>query len=140
MFDFPNSPTVGQVYAPTTGLQYTWDGSAWRGSTGDWMQSLAADMSLGFRTSGNRFVVNDKADFTGNDVFAVDETGAVRAYSVLQAAPVSGNAVIALNKPASATAARIQSQTAGSTRWAMDLGDGVAESGSNAGSNFSIFR
>lgn len=29
MFDFPNSPTIGQIYEPTNGLLYEWDGVAW---------------------------------------------------------------------------------------------------------------
>lgn len=30
MFDFPNSPTVGQVYAPAGGPTWQWDGVAWK--------------------------------------------------------------------------------------------------------------
>lgn len=29
MFDFPNSPTVGQVFSPAGGPTYTWDGVKW---------------------------------------------------------------------------------------------------------------
>jgi hypothetical protein len=28
-FDFPATPTVNQVYTPTPGVDYKWDGSAW---------------------------------------------------------------------------------------------------------------
>lgn len=30
MFDFPNSPSVGQVYAPAGGPSWTWDGTVWK--------------------------------------------------------------------------------------------------------------
>lgn len=29
MFDFPNSPTIGQTYTPASGVTYQWDGQAW---------------------------------------------------------------------------------------------------------------
>lgn len=29
MFDFPNSPTIGQSYSPSAGITYQWDGQAW---------------------------------------------------------------------------------------------------------------
>src|SRR6476646_7224198 len=32
-FDFPSSPTVGQTYAPATGILYTWNGYAWAAQT-----------------------------------------------------------------------------------------------------------
>lgn len=30
VFDFPASPTLGQVYDTGTGAVYTWDGAAWK--------------------------------------------------------------------------------------------------------------
>lgn len=47
---------------------------------------------------------------------------------------------IALNKSASAQASAVYGQTAGSNRWAIELGNATAETGSNAGSNFTIDR
>jgi len=32
-FDFPSSPTVGQTYAPASGILYTWNGYAWAAQT-----------------------------------------------------------------------------------------------------------
>ena len=48
--------------------------------------------------------------------------------------------LVVLNKLASGQAAYIQSQTAGVGRWLLTLGDGVAESGANAGSDFKMYR
>lgn len=33
-FDFPNAPTVGQVYTSPTGVAYTWDGQKWASGSG----------------------------------------------------------------------------------------------------------
>jgi hypothetical protein len=44
-----------------------------------------------------------------------------------------------LNKPAAGQGTQFFGQTAGVNRWLLQLGDSVAESGGNAGSNFSIF-
>ena len=48
------------------------------------------------------------------------------------------NPIFTLNKAASGQFALIVGRMAGAARWAIFLGDGVAESGSNAGSDFSI--
>lgn len=48
--------------------------------------------------------------------------------------------VLYLQKAASGQVSRVAGNTGSSLRWAMDLGDDTAESGSNAGSNFRIVR
>lgn len=51
----------------------------------------------------------------------------------------SGNSVeLELNKAASGQLNRVWGQTNGSNRWAMDFGDATAESGSNAGSDWTV--
>ena len=67
------------------------------GNTTQWVQVNAAqgapnaiysdqaDMYAGFKTSGNAFIVNDKADGTGTNVFNVDETGKVAHGGILMA-------------------------------------------------------
>jgi hypothetical protein len=47
---------------------------------------------------------------------------------------------VVLSKSASGNTAFVQGRTGTSQRWLMYLGDNAAESGSNAGSNFSIWR
>ena len=79
---FPGSPVSGQLHWESdTGILWIYytdaNSSQWvqaTGSGGDNV-SAAADMSIGFRTGGNRFVVNDKADLTGTDVMTVNEAG-----------------------------------------------------------------
>jgi hypothetical protein len=48
----------------------------------DRIVSTPADMSAGFKTAGNRFVVNDGPSLNGTDVMTVTEAGAVTATSV----------------------------------------------------------
>jgi len=56
----------------------------------------------------------------------------------LAIAPPSGSVGLTLNKAASGSGDNIYGATAGLNRWVLQLGDGTAESGSNAGSNFSL--
>jgi hypothetical protein len=58
----------------------------------------------------------------------------------LTIAPVASNAVLTLNKTISPSSSTIVGQLNGATRWGLELGNGNTESGSNAGSNFSINR
>jgi hypothetical protein len=55
-------------------------------------------------------------------------------------APASGDAPLRLNKAASGASSFIYGQTAGVTRWQMVVGNSGAESGSNAGSDFTLKR
>jgi Putative tail fiber protein gp53-like, C-terminal/Collagen triple helix repeat (20 copies) len=55
-------------------------------------------------------------------------------------APAAGNALLKLRKAASGVGSFISGETAGITRWQMQLGDFSAESGGNAGSNYIIGR
>lgn len=50
------------------------------------------------------------------------------------------NAQVTLRKPASGSGSAISGYTAATARWLMYLGDSVAETGSNTGSNFTIAR
>lgn len=52
--------------------------------------------------------------------------------------PAATSAVLTLNKPASGQACQIWGEMAGLDRWLIALGDSVAESGSNVGSNLTI--
>jgi hypothetical protein len=53
---------------------------------------------------------------------------------------VGGGAVLYLDQPTAAASMAINGMTAGSGRWSVILGDGTAESGGNAGTNFIIQR
>ena len=60
----------------------------------------------------------------------------------LTISPPSGSALLELNKPAgtASNASEILGTTAGVLRWVVAVGTAEAESGSNAGSNFGIYR
>jgi Chaperone of endosialidase len=69
---------------------------------------------------------------------AVNLTSAATALSINP--PAGNGAQILLNKPASGQANSIAGYTNSSIRWQMQLGNGTAESGGNAGSDFGIYR
>ena len=75
MFDFPNAPTLNQVFIdPTSGVSYRWDGAAWRGGPIDQGASVpiisdtppAASIpgQLWFESdTGNLFILYADVDF-----------------------------------------------------------------------------
>lgn len=89
----PTSPVSGQLwFQSSTGNTFIWypdqDSAQWvqfnvaPSPLADHISSATADMYAGFKTSlSNRFVVNDKADGSGNDVFRVLESGQLQASS-----------------------------------------------------------
>jgi len=92
------------------------------GNTTQWVQvnaaqgspnaiySSDADMYAGFKTSGNAFIVNDKADGTGTNIMTVSETGFLTAASSI----VAGAGITATNGNfASSAATAILCATAG---------------------------
>jgi hypothetical protein len=58
----------------------------------------------------------------------------------LTIAPASGSVNLYLNKPASGTHALITGQRGGLSRWLLSLWDDHAETGSNSGSDFYLYR
>jgi hypothetical protein len=96
----PASPKNGQIWWESDSglgmIYYVDPGGApgqWVQMTGpagsspqDHIQSTPADMYAGFKTSGNAFIVNDKVDGTGTEVFSVSEAGVVNAASNITAA------------------------------------------------------
>lgn len=98
MFDFPASPTEGQVFTPPGGPSYVYKSPVWTQSgsgtlplTGPIMLTGAvpearihftqADVGFGVRLAGspagspNRFVWNDKPDLSGSDVAVLNDSG-----------------------------------------------------------------
>jgi hypothetical protein len=91
-----------------------------------------ADMSFGSKLSPDRFVWNDKIDFSGLDIMTLTDAGILR---------VNGTATarLELNKPvAGGNNNIVRGLSNNSTRWEINLGDSTNESGSNVGSDFSI--
>jgi hypothetical protein len=110
MIDFPASPTIGQQFT-AAGVVWIWDGVKW----------AASGLSVAY------------LPLTGGTL-----TGNLSGTSATFSGVVTANAGIMLNGTSGNR--YIIGRTSGSTRWAMFLGDGTAESGNNAGSNFSILN
>lgn len=230
MFDFPNSPSVGQTATTPNGAVFTWDGTKWTSagamgtsiSVGDtppasvvvgsgWWDSTSGQLYIwyndgnssqwvpasnraappvplpvsvanggtGSTTAGAALTALGAAPlnapvFTG-DARAVtpatadnDTSIATTAYVQAQGyatsaamttadnlrvlksgdtmtgglniTPVSGSASLTLAKSAGANLNIIQGNVAGSPRWQMYVGNNVAETGSDTGSNLDIYR
>jgi hypothetical protein len=87
------------------------------------------------------FVVAGDAAKVAKSGDAMSGALTIAAANALQVVPpASTDAVIILNKPASGQGDNIVGQMAGLNRWSVNLGNNVAESGSNAGSDFAVNR
>ena len=94
----------------------------------NWVEMLASGVTASANTT-----------FTGNITFSSGLTLPANIDVQQNTYFESGNSVeFRLNKAASTQLSRIWGQTNDVDRWAMDLGDSTAESGSDAGSNFVI--
>lgn len=97
--------------------------------------------------NGSNFRINrydDSGTVIGNPIFNINRRngavtiggGPARAASASE----TGNARLELAKVAGTDVAQITSTTNALPRWNMQLADATAESGSNAGSNFALYR
>lgn len=75
----------------------------------------------------------------GADMLLLSSAGATLA-GALALAPPSGDVSLIGNKSASGGSIRIQGQTAGKSRWTINMANATAETGSNAGSDWSLTR
>ena len=151
----PASPTPGALWYDSVGLQtYIWyndpTSSQWTPvmNLGGFLTDAPSDGNIYGRMSGGWTAV---APATGGSYVAKagdTMTGNLSIHtatgdSSLTIAPTATNglSVIYLNKAASSTAsAVIQSKMGSNPRWNINLANGDAETGANAGSNFSIDR
>lgn len=83
--------------------------------------------------------VNQASDWITGWAFMKPDTAAGNTGPYVTA-PAGSSAVLTLDKPASGFVDAINARTGGVIRWQMLLGNATAESGSNAGSDFSIGR
>ena len=107
--------------------------------------AAAARTNLGLDSTFIPFLADDNTftginTFSGNAVFGAaitfPATWTMQTDTILQS---GGTMEIRLNKNASGQLNRIWGQTNGVDRWAMDLGDAAAETGSNVGSDL-VFK
>jgi hypothetical protein len=132
------APTTGTYYFGNSGTkQLTYDGTNFTlaggqllvGSSGVWSGAGGATGLYLFGSSGTKYLSYDGTNYTLNGA------------STLTIVPgVAGPAILALNKSASGSGAQLQGMTGGLLRWSAVLGNNVAESGGNAGSDFVINR
>ena len=118
--DFPNSPTTGQIFTAPSGAQWQWDGAKW----------------APYGTVSSAYVLKAGDTMTGNLTLAP----ASGAADLIITASSGQHALIQLMKAAAGANTYLVSYTAGQPRWTIIMGDNVAESGGNAGSNFEIQR
>jgi hypothetical protein len=102
--------------------------------------NIGSDFRLDNYNDGGTFVGSPFSigRATGNALFGanVQITGQLTANGTILVSKISPQIIV--NKTASGQAAQIQGKTAANLRWVMNLGDNVAETGSNAGSNFTL--
>ena len=135
------STQVSRLYGNTAGVQR-------------WIVDLGDDVAESGSNAGSRFRVgafSDAGAYLG-DAFNIDRAGRnmtltggglqATTYLVAQTyVQVSGaNPAFYVTKTASGQASNIFGQTGGTNRWAISLGNGTAETGANAGSDFALSR
>lgn len=121
MLNFPDTPTIGQQFPSPTGT-FSWDGVKWVpvGPPGGMGDAPTDGKAYGRQTNAWAPVL----PLTGGTITPL----------------ASADANITLNKPAGTQQNLLTGQAAGIKRWQAILGNGAAESGSNAGSNFEVAR
>jgi len=72
--DFPNNPTVGQVFTAPNGTQYTWDGAVWKASGPSGGGGATAFYHHVQATAATTWAITHNLSFYPN-VTAVDSTG-----------------------------------------------------------------
>lgn len=122
-FDFPSAPTVNQVYTPIPGLSYKWNGTTW-----DVTSLVNPDAPSDGKTYGRKDAGwNEALPISGGTL-----TGDLTIKKV--------QAGLILDRPAAGVGNRIYGRTNGLDRWIMGLANSGAESGANAGSDFTLQR
>lgn len=165
-FDFPANPTNGQEFAVGTNV-YTYNGTGWTLQGGTGSGGGGASVTIGDTVPANampgdlfwesdtgilwiRFQDVDSAQWVQvAGPYGVGGGGAINAADFVKKVGdiMTGN----LEINASSAAIRLTKKAAGETsglfgykgnvqRWTLELGNGIGEAGSNAGSDFSLLR
>jgi hypothetical protein len=149
-FDFPASPTTGQVF--TVGnATYTYNGYAWMGGAQLVAPSIVSDTPPANPLQGQLWWESDSGmlftNYNDGNTTQWVQINALQANAVLKTGDtMSGNLVIAkaaaylqLDAPVAPAVAQVVHSVAGKSRWAVGT-DGTNETGSNVGSNYIIGR
>jgi len=104
----------------------------WRVVLGDVSPESTGEQGSDFRIDS----YNDDGTFRNIPIHIDRDTSEV----TITAGPAPHHAILSLNKLLTGQASALQGRTSGSLRWQLSLGDGVVESGANAGSDFRLNR
>ena len=154
----PTGNTIGDMYqAEDNGHVYVWDGTEWDdlGALGT-STTTTADVPPTDPKDGDMWWESDSGIFwvfydDGNTSQWVQAGGAAASinqnFVVKTGDTMTGDltidkadASIILNKKASGQLTRINALTANAPRWSMQMGNATPETGSDAGSNFVLYR
>lgn len=152
-FDFPNTPAEDQEYTPAGGPTYVFKTPRWlvKGTSGtaDWNTMVNKPATFPPTVPiAQSDVTNLTTDLSGRVLKAGDTmTGSLAimpaaggAGLTMAGAGAGGDTLTWFSKSASGQGNYLDGLTAWSKRWRLTLGDVVAESGSNAGSNLTVGR
>jgi len=112
MIDFPNSPTVGQMFS-AAGVTWTWDGVKW------------ANVS-----AATPYLPLVGGTLSGPLVTQIAPQAVLGSLNMVAAPASVSNSIVGFTGNPNAAGAR----------WVMALGDGSPESGANAGSNLAVYN
>ena len=124
------------------------DGSIIQGQTGGlarWMLVLGDSAAETGSNAGSNFAIYSYGDngsglTTPFSILRTNGQATFNSPAVYITAPAGNYADLRLNKPASGQSNRVIGYTNGSPRWIMNFGNTNGETGSNAGSDFSLDR
>ncbi len=140
--------------APNDGAQYARQNAAWTpvvggASVGDVPPSPALDNQLWWESDTGRMFIryfdgNSRAWVQVNytldaNAFLSVKGGTITDNLIIKPAPGSSPG-LKLDKPASGTSSYVQGLMNGKSRWLVAVGNTTAETGSNAGSDFGVWR
>jgi len=119
-FDFPAAPTNGQVYSPSGGPDYIFSTA-----TGAWEIKTSGSNSAFVAKAGD--TMSGNLGITTGGATQIGLSGVTQAALLLDSSGATGNTQVVGYK-------------AGKTRWSIELGNSIANSGADVGSNFAIGR
>lgn len=111
------------------------------GASNDGYAQINGFDQLKIDSAGILYVDNIRA-FSGSTVFITAPSGLSlnSATGYLSVNTTGGGASVVVNKPTGAYSAAYYGNTNNGSRWGLELGNATAETGSNAGSDFSLNR
>lgn len=147
--DFPSSPTPGEIYTgPGTTTEWLWDGAKWTaapstggggGGSGAPPSPAATPPPMDGTAAVGVSLLYARGDHVHpSDTSRMPLSGGTMSGN-LQITTTTTSPAVVMNSPAGQQNL-LEGERGGNLRWSVVLGDSTAESGSNAGSDFEIYR